>query len=107
MNVALTNATTRNIGTTPVVVYTTPNDTTSHIVSCRLANLTSGILPVSAYVYNGATSTYLVKNLRVPAGESVNILDDGKMILQENEIIYCVAGDSASFDCIVSVMETT
>lgn len=107
MNVVLNNATTRDIGTTPVVVYTTPNDTTSHIVSCRLANLTSGSLPVSAYVYDGATNTYLAKNLQVPAGESVNILNDGKIILTENQVIKCVAGDSTSFDCIVSVMETT
>lgn len=107
MNVLLTNAEARNIGTTPVNVYTTPAATTSHIVSCRVANTTSGILPISVYVLSGVNITYLVKNRRVNNGESVNILDDGKLILQENEAIYCVAGDSSSFDCIISIMETT
>lgn len=107
MNVILTNATTRNIGTTPVSVYTTPADTVSHIVSCRVANTTSGILPVSVYISSGVNNTYLAKNRRVNNGESVNILDDGKIILQENESIYCVAGDASSFDCIISIMETT
>lgn len=106
MNVTLTNSTHRNIGTTPVAVYTTPAETTSHVVSCRLANLTSATLPISVYVYNGASSTYLVKNARVLAGESINVIGDGKIILLENESIYCVAGDAASFDCVVSIMET-
>lgn len=107
MNVTLDNATARNIGTTPVAVYTVPAATISHIVSCRLANITGAELPVSVYVNSGPNNTYIAKNLRVLNGESVNVLHDGKIILQENESIYCVAGAASSFDCIISIMETT
>jgi hypothetical protein len=106
MNVILENSTARNIGTSPVTVYTVPAATTSHIVSCRVCNTTSGELPISVYVSNNAGNTFLAKNLLVPKGESVNVLKDGKIILLETESIICVAGDANSFDCIISIMET-
>lgn len=106
MAVTLTKAIAEAVGTTAVDVYTVPSGTDSHIVSCRLANTTGSIVPASVYVESGGDTVYIVKNLRINNGESVNVVEDGKIILSAGDVLYVQAATASAVDCIVSVMES-
>ena len=106
MAITLTKSLAESVGTTAVDVYTVPSGTESHIVSCRLANTTGSIVPASVYVESGGDTVYIVKNKRIDNGQSVNVIEDGKIILSAGDVLYVQAATASAVDCIVSVMES-
>ena len=105
-----------NSAGTPYTVYTTPSSTTTVVIGLVLANInttavTAEVELVSDTSGGGRAATngtsFLVKDVNIPSGTSLEILSGGKVVLE--------AGDKIQIDCSVadklsgtlSIMEIT
>lgn len=88
--------------------YTVGGSTTSIVLGLTLCNITGGTINASAFVANGSSLTYLVKNAPVTAGGTLVIIGgDQKVVLQTNDNVKVVSDTVNSIDAIMSIMEIT
>jgi phage gp45-like len=102
------NYITQNVGTTPTTVY---NPTTvgvqSTLIGFNITNTNS--IPVTANVTltSGATTVYMIKNVMLPVGNALNLIDSGKMVMEQNDVIQVSCSSASSVDVIVSTVEVS
>ena len=92
-----------NSAGTPYTVYTTPGSTTTVVIGLVLANInttavTAEVELVSTTSGGGRAAqngtSFLVKDVSIPTGSSLEILSGGKVILE--------TGDAIRIDCSVA-----
>ncbi len=95
-----------NIGTTAVTVYN-PTDTgiQSTLIGMTLANVSTQSVTVSASILSGANTVYIIKNAVIPTGNTLNLLDANKIIIQQGNSVQIQSSTSNSVDAILSVIE--
>ena len=86
--------------TAGVIVHTTPVNTTALIIGLVLAN--KGNAAETADV--DIDGTYIVKNAPIPIGSTLSVLD-GKVVVQQNEVVTITASSNNVIDATVSVLE--
>ena len=86
--------------TAGVIVHTTPVNTTALIIGLVLAN--KGNAAETADV--DIDGTYIVKNAPIPIGSTLSVLD-GKVVVQQNEVVTITASSNNVIDPTVSVLE--
>ena len=90
------------VGTSETTVYTVPGSTTSVIIGCNIANVTSSQIRVTVKV----ADTHVVKEVPVPANSAISVLD-GKIIAETTDTVKVTSNTAASADVIVSALEQT
>ena len=104
---------------TPYTMYTVPGSTTTVVIGLILANIhTSAVTVEVELVSDTATgvntcapatngTAFLVKDVSIPAGSSLELLSGGKVILQTTDILRvdCSVADKVSGT--LSIMEIT
>lgn len=93
------------IGTTLVdLLAAVPAGHAYRVASIIVSNTTVISVNVSvAVVKSGGTAIYLVKNMAVPAGASIDIIAKNSMLhLEEGDKVQALAGATASIDAILS-----
>ena len=107
-----------NSAGTPYVIYTVPSSTTTVVIGLILSNIhtaqvTTEVELVSTTSNRGGANnvangtSFLIKDVSIPVGSSLEILSGGKVVLE--------AGDKIQIDCSVadklsgtlSIMEIT
>ena len=74
------------VGTSAATLFTANSYDT--VVGISLANVTSGTVNVSCYINDGANDIYLVKDVPIPAGGSLQVLDGGaKFVVQSGDAL--------------------
>ena len=102
------NQLTTNVGTTPVTVYSTSSVTKATVIGINISNNTASTVTASITLSSGATTVYIVKDARIPAGTSLAAIGgDQKLVINENSTMSVVTNTAASSDVIVSVLEIT
>jgi len=96
------NYTSSSVGTGATTTYTVPGSTTSVMIGCNLANKTSSQIRVDVQT----AGVYLVKNVVIPTGSALSVLD-GKVILEAADTVIVTSDTASSCDVIVSVLEQT
>jgi hypothetical protein len=96
------NYTSASVGTSAATVYTVPASTTSVMIGCNLANISSSQVAVDVQ----AAGVYLAKGIPIPAGSALSVLD-GKIILETTDTVIVTSDTASSCDVIVSVLEQT
>ena len=96
------NYTKSSVGTTGDVVYSVPSGTTSVMIGCNVSNVASTQITADVLM----TGVHIVKNVPIPAGSSISVLD-GKRILEAGDTIVVESDTLNSADVIVSVLEQT
>jgi hypothetical protein len=81
-------------------IYTVPGATVAVIIGANLANTTTSQVTVSVQL--GAT--YIIKNVPVPAGSALSVLD-GKIIAEAADTIIVTASSNSAVDVVLSVLE--
>ena len=105
-----------NSAGTPYTVYTTPSSTTTVVIGLVLANIHSSAVTAEVELVSdtsggGRASTkgtsFLVKDVNIPACSSLEILSGGKVILETTDAlrIDCSVADKKSGT--LSIMEIT
>ena len=94
-----------NIDATLVEVYEVPALTTSVVIGLTLANVTALAITASVQTTVGAVLTYIVKDIPIPPGSSVEIMSGNKIVLEAEDILKVSGSATDSVDATLSYME--
>ena len=89
-----------SVGTSSTTIYTVPSSTVAVLVGLNLANRTAGTIKVDVLL----GTTYVCKDVIVPTGSSLGVLD-GKIIAEAAETIKVLSDTASSVDVILSCLE--
>jgi hypothetical protein len=95
------------IQATNTTVYTVPSATTAIVLQAQVANVSATSEEVTVFWEDTSDSsavTRFVKDLVVPAGVAVGVLD-GKLVLEAGDIIKAIGEDNDDAEITVSVLE--
>ena len=97
----------RNIGTTAVDIPDGANfDTYDTIVGINLANVAATSISASVYITNSSLNYYIIKNVTIPVGSSLQVLDGGaKFVVQSGDRLFIISDTASSIDALVSVVD--
>ena len=104
-----------NIDASLVAVYTVPSSpsTTTVIIGCTIANVKGASVTADVQIVTAATSgenaddVYIIKDVPLPAGSSVEIMAGNKIILEAGDIVKVKGSATDAVDAILSIMEIT
>ena len=105
-----------NSAGSPYTIYTVPGSTTTVVIGLVLANIHSSAITAEVELVSttsgggrGATNgtSFLVKDVSIPSGSSLEILSGGKVILETGDLfrVDCSVADKLSGT--LSIMEIT
>ena len=103
------NRTLRAVGTSPVDVgAVVAGSTQTTLIGMTLANVTSGVISVTATLHDGSNTTHIIKDGPIPTGGSLVILGgDQKVVLMTGDKIIITSNSASSCDVIMSFLEIT
>ena len=103
------NRTLRQVGTSPVDVgAVVAASTQTTLIGMTLANVTSGVISVTATLHDGSNTTHIVKDAPIPTGGSLVVLGgDQKVVLMTGDKITVTSNTASSADVIMSFLEIT
>ena len=106
---AFKNRTLRAVGTSPVDVgAVVAGSTETTLIGMTLANITSGVISVTATLNDGTNTTHIVKDAPIPTGGSLILLGgDQKVVLMTGDKIIITSNTASSCDVIMSFLEIT
>lgn len=98
----------RNVGTSPVTVYTCPASTQTTLIGLSVANTSVSPITTDVYITSGGLDFYLVKAATVPVGGSLVIAGgDQKVVLEAADALKAVMSAASSADVVASLLEIT
>ena len=98
----------KDVGTTPALVYTCPASTQTTAIGFSVANTSASPITCDAYITSSAVNYYLIKTAVVPVGGSLVIVGgDQKVVLEAADDIYVVTSAATSADAVLSILEIT
>ncbi len=88
-------------------VYNPTSAIQSTLVGLNLTN--TSLYPVTASVTltSGSTTAYYIKNVVLPVGNALNVIDAGKLIITQNDVLAVTSSANNSVDAILSVIEVS
>ena len=98
---------------TPLTLYTCPSSTTCVVIGLTLCNVHSTSVTASVKIDSHTSDTettqevFVVKDVSIPAGSSLEVLSGGKYVLQTTDIIKIDCSVSAKIDATLSILEIT
>ena len=103
------NRTLRAVGTSPVDVgAVVAASTQTTLIGMTMANITSGVINVTATVNDGTNTTHIVKDAPIPTGGSLILLGgDQKVVLMTGDKVIVTSNTASSVDVIMSFLEIT
>ena len=103
------NRTLRAVGTVATDVgAVVASSTETTLIGMTLANITSGVISVTATLNDGTNTTHIVKDAPIPTGGSLILLGgDQKVVLMTGDKIIVTSNTASSVDVIMSFLEIT
>ena len=93
----------RATGTSGATIFTADGD--DAIVSLRLANIHSGTIVVDCFVTTGGNDYYLIKQVSIPTGSSLELIDGGsRFVLASGDALKVDTDTASSLDVWCSVV---
>jgi hypothetical protein len=100
---------------TPLPLYTCPSSTTTVVLGLILANVHSASVTASVKLTSGTAGSnpntnsdvWLVKDVSIPVGSSLEVLSGSKVVLQTTDDLLIDCSVSAKIDASLSMMEIT
>ena len=96
-----------------VTVYTVPSSTTTVIIGLTIANIKGASITADAKIVSDTSDTethanvYLVKDIPLPTGSSVEVMSGNKIVLQATDVVQVKGSVADAVDVILSIMEIT
>ena len=82
--------------------------TQTTLIGMTLANITSGVISVTATLHDGTNTTHIVKDAPIPTGGSLVLLGgDQNVVLMTGDKIIVTSNTASSADVIMSFLEIT
>jgi len=101
----------RKVTTVNTGIYTCPIGVAAIITLCQATNVSTGV-NASNYSISGIHSRgldggyYFAYNQDVPVNDSMNLIPDGRLVLETNDVIYIQGNSDNNMDLILSILET-
>jgi|TARA_S200002703_G_scaffold8511_1_gene8508 hypothetical protein len=98
---------------TPLTIYTVPSSTTTVVIGLTLCNVHSTSVTASVKLDSNTSDTetneetFVVKDVSIPAGSSLEVLSGGKYVMQTTDILKIDCSVSAKIDATLSILEIT
>lgn len=93
----------RATGTSGATIFTADGD--DAVVSLRLTNIHSGTIVVDCFVTTGGNDYYLIKQVSIPAGSSLELIDGGsRFVLASGDALKVDTDTASSLDVWCSVV---
>jgi hypothetical protein len=96
------------VGINTVGVYTAPQGVATIILYAQVANITSGIVTVSAYhsrASDGYDDVEIIKDAKIPPNDALNVLD-GRLVLETGDILKIKGESDNEMKALVSILES-
>ena len=102
-------------GAALTAVYTVRSSTTAVIIGLTISNIKGQSITADAQIVTASSSgenaddVYLVKDVPLPAGSSIEVMSGNKIILEAGDIVKASGSNAsgADADVILSIMEIT
>lgn len=102
------NQLTADVGTSPVVVYSTNSVTKATVIGINISNKTTSTVTADIILDDGVAEVYIVKGARIPAGTALAAMGgDQKLVINESSTLSVQTDTATSSDVVVSVLEIT
>jgi len=96
--------TSNDVGTGAATLFTA--DSYDTVVGISVANITASAVVASVYINDGSNDIYLVKDVTIPAGSSLQVLDGGaKFVVQSGDALKVISDTASSLDVWVSTVD--
>tara|TARA_Y100001937_G_scaffold22911_1_gene32802 strand:+ start:1816 stop:2166 length:351 start_codon:yes stop_codon:yes gene_type:complete len=98
---------------TPLTLYTCPSSTTCVVIGLTLCNVHTASVTASVKIESDTSDTetnsnvFVIKDVSIPAGSSLEVLTGGKYVIQATDIIKIDCSVSAKIDATLSILEIT
>lgn len=86
-------------------VYTAPAGVASIILYSQVANVSAGIVTLTAYHGRGGNSVELFNDFEIPANDSLNLVD-GKLVLESGDTFELEGSSNSTMRAVLSILET-
>jgi len=96
-----------NIDTSLVAVYTVPSSTTAVVIGLTLTNILGSSITASVQLATSGDDTYIIKNIPIPSGSSVEIMAGNKIVMETTDALKVSGSLANSVDATMSYMEIT
>ena len=96
-----------------VTIYTVPANTTTVIIGLTISNIKGSSVTSDAQIVTASSSgenaddVYLVKDIPLPTGSSIEIMSGNKIVLEAGDIVKVKGSVTNAVDALLSVMEIT
>ena len=81
-------------------------DTYDTIVGIRLVNVAGSAINATCQIVNGSDTTELIKNVPIPAGSSLELIDGGaKIIVKSGDKVQAISDTASSLKAVVSYID--
>ena len=96
-----------------VTVYTVPSATTTVIIGLTIANIKGASVTADVKIISDTSDTetnadvYIVKDIPLPAGSSVEVMAGNKIVLKATDAIQVKGSVADAVDATLSIMEIT
>ena len=100
-------------------LYTVPSSTTAIVVGFHVCNILTNTIKITVTIssdtgsnasgFGGGTNkdAFLVKNVPIPEGSTIELLSGNKIFLETTDIVKIQSDTAASFNCVFSFVEQT
>ena len=98
---------------TPLTLYTGKTSTTTVVIGLLLCNIHTASVTASVKIESDTSDTetnetvFVVKDVTIPAGSSLEVLTGGKVVLQATDVLKIDCSVTAKIDAILSILEIT
>ena len=96
-----------------VTIYTVPANTTTVIIGLTISNIKGSSVTSDAQIVTASSSgenaddVYLVKDIPLPTGSSIEIMSGNKIVLEAGDVVKVRGSVTNAIDALLSVMEIT
>ena len=96
-----------------VTIYTVPANTTTVIIGLTISNIKGSSVTSDAQIVTASSSgenaddVYLVKDIPLPTGSSIEIMSGNKIVLEAGDIVKVKGSVTDAVDAMLSIMEIT
>lgn len=97
------------ITTSNVGIYTCPTGVASIVILSQVTNTSSGIVSLTAYhsrPSESPTDRSLSNQVPIPPKDGYNIVSDGRLVLETNDVLKVTASENNALTLVLSVLET-
>ena len=96
--------TSNDVGTSAATLFTANSYDT--VVGISVANVTASAVVASVYINDGSNDIYLVKDVSIPSGSALQVLDGGaKFVVESGDALKVVSDTASSLDVWVSAVD--